>query len=50
VRRWCGLRVGDRVLLAADPIRQELLAFPPAALDAIVQAQRTRSLEPVRSS
>lgn len=41
VRRWCGLRVGDRVLLAADPPRDEVLVVPPAALDAMLAGHRT---------
>jgi hypothetical protein len=53
VRRWCGLRVGDRVLLAADPMRQELLVFPPTLLDtriadAMIAARHTRSAETIR--
>jgi hypothetical protein len=45
VRRWCGLRVGDRVLLAANPMRQELLVCPPAVLDAMIAARRARSVD-----
>jgi hypothetical protein len=57
VRRWCGLRVGDRVLLAADPMRQELLMCPPALLDtmiadamiadAMIAARHTRSADTI---
>jgi hypothetical protein len=36
VRRWCGLEVGDRVLLAADPTRDELLVCPPTVLDSMI--------------
>ncbi|WP_433617049.1 hypothetical protein ACQP2P_16625 [Dactylosporangium sp. CA-139114] len=36
VRRWCDLRPGDRVLLAAEPDRQLLVIHPPAALDAMI--------------
>ncbi len=50
VRRWCGLRVGDRVLLAADPLRQELLVFPPAVLDMMIAAQRTQPVDQLRAA
>ena len=50
VRRWCGLRVGDRVLLAADPLRQELLVCPPAVLDTMIAAQRTRPADKLRTA
>ncbi len=33
VRRGCGLISGDRVLLVADPARDLLVVYPPAALD-----------------
>ena len=33
LRHRCGLATGDRVLLAADPIRSRLTIYPPAALD-----------------
>ncbi|GAB3939197.1 hypothetical protein GCM10027614_20880 [Micromonospora vulcania] len=36
VRKWCGLKPGDRLLLAADPIAGVLVVHPPAALDAVV--------------
>ena len=36
VRHWCGLRPGDRVLLAADADHGLLVVHPPAALDAMV--------------
>jgi hypothetical protein len=48
VRSWCGMRVGDRVLLAADPMRQELLVCPPAVLDAMIAARHTRSVDTIR--
>lgn len=48
VRSRCGLRVGDRVLLAADPMRQELLVCPPAVLDAMIAARHIRSGDAVR--
>jgi hypothetical protein len=35
-RRWCGIAVGDRVLLAAEPDRGVLVVHPAAALDAMV--------------
>ncbi|RKN50500.1 AbrB/MazE/SpoVT family DNA-binding domain-containing protein [Micromonospora endolithica] len=39
VRKWCGLKAGERVLLAADPTAGVLVVHPPAALDRmIVQA------------
>jgi bifunctional DNA-binding transcriptional regulator/antitoxin component of YhaV-PrlF toxin-antitoxin module len=48
VRSWCGLQVGDRVLLAADPTRQELLVCPPAVLDAMIAARHNRSVDTIR--
>ncbi len=36
VRRWCAIRPGDRVLLAADPQHQLLLIHTTAALDAMI--------------
>ncbi|MET8042460.1 AbrB/MazE/SpoVT family DNA-binding domain-containing protein [Micromonospora sp. NPDC005215] len=36
VRKWCGLKPGDRLLLAADPDGGVLVLHPPAALDAVV--------------
>jgi hypothetical protein len=50
VRSWCGLRPGDRVLLAADPMRQELLVCPPAVLDAMIAARRPPSVDTVQSA
>jgi hypothetical protein len=40
MRHRCGLRTGDRVLLAADPDRSYLAIYPPAALD--------KALDPTR--
>jgi hypothetical protein len=37
VRRWCGLRPGDRVLLAGDPDRHMIVVHPPEAIDAMVE-------------
>ncbi|GAA5139918.1 hypothetical protein GCM10023320_76750 [Pseudonocardia adelaidensis] len=45
VRSWCGLHVGDRVLLAADPNRQQLLLCPPATLDAMIAARHALSAD-----
>lgn len=52
VRSRCGLRIGDRALLAADPDKQELLVCPPAALDAMLAALHPRPLDqtPTRHS
>ncbi|MGC4854507.1 AbrB/MazE/SpoVT family DNA-binding domain-containing protein [Micromonospora sp. DT4] len=36
VRKWCGLKPGDRLLLAADRDGGVLVVHPPAALDAVV--------------
>ena len=36
VRHRCGLAAGDRVLLAAYPVRNMLLVHPPAVLDQLV--------------
>lgn len=36
VRRWCGLVAGDRVFLAGDPVKGQLVVHPPAALDAMI--------------
>lgn len=36
LRRRCGLRTGDRVLLAADLGARVLVLHPPAALDALL--------------
>jgi len=35
-RERLGLRPGDRVLLAAQPARQTLVIYPPAALDELL--------------
>jgi hypothetical protein len=35
-RHRLGLRPGDRVLLAAQPERQTLIVYPPAALDELL--------------
>lgn len=43
LRHRCGLQTGDRVLLAADPRRGQLVVYPPAALDALI-AQQTADL------
>lgn len=42
VRRRCGLLVGDRVLLAADPASDRLLVFPPTVVDAMIAARHAR--------
>ena len=49
LRHRCGLEPGDRVLLAADPQRRQLVAYPPAALDALIGGQDadSRDGEPV---
>ncbi|GAA5156527.1 hypothetical protein GCM10023321_32370 [Pseudonocardia eucalypti] len=36
MRRWCGLSAGDRVLLAADPARDQMVLYPPAVLDRLL--------------
>jgi hypothetical protein len=36
VRHWCGLRPGDRVLLAAEPGQGLLVVHPPMALDDMI--------------
>lgn len=36
LRHRCGLRAGDRVLLAADPEQSQLVIYPPAILDALL--------------
>jgi hypothetical protein len=38
VRHLCGLRAGDRVLLAAEPSAGVLRVFPPATVDALLSA------------
>ena len=40
VRRWCLLRPGDRVLLAADVEANILLVYPPAAVDDLILGLR----------
>ncbi|MEV6986522.1 hypothetical protein AB0M95_35425 [Sphaerisporangium sp. NPDC051017] len=35
LRHRCALAAGDRVLLAADPLRSRLSIYPPAALDTL---------------
>ena len=40
VRRWCALAAGDRVLLVAEPDRDTVVVYPPAALDAMVRQFR----------
>ena len=37
VRQWCGLRSGDRVLLAGDAGRDLIVVHPPEAIDAMVE-------------
>ncbi|WFE52964.1 AbrB/MazE/SpoVT family DNA-binding domain-containing protein [Micromonospora sp. WMMD1155] len=44
VRKWCGLKPGDRLLLAADPDGGVLVVHPPAALDAVVAQIHTAAL------
>lgn len=46
LRRRCGLRTGDRVLLAADPVRGTLIVRSPAALDNLVTAPLAASTSP----
>lgn len=36
LRHRCGLRSGDRVLLAADPEQHRLVVYPSTALDALL--------------
>jgi hypothetical protein len=36
VRAWCGLAVGDRVLIVAEPDRGRLVVHPPAKLDELI--------------
>jgi hypothetical protein len=38
LRHRCGLRPGDRVLLAADPPQQMLRVYPPSTLDDLLAA------------
>lgn len=49
VRRWCGLGIGDQVLLAADADRNLLVVYPPTALDALVTQASAVILGGVRS-
>jgi hypothetical protein len=42
-RQRLGLRPGDRVLLAAQPERQTLIVYPPAALDELLSHARPAS-------
>lgn len=42
-RHRLDLRPGDRVLLAAEPQRQTLVIYPPAALDALLTHRRSAS-------
>jgi hypothetical protein len=42
-RHRLGLRPGDRVLLAAQPERQALVVYPPAALDELLTRARPAS-------
>jgi bifunctional DNA-binding transcriptional regulator/antitoxin component of YhaV-PrlF toxin-antitoxin module len=50
VRHRCGLVVGDRVLLAADPHRDLLIVYPPAVLDAVLSRQHTELLDGPRGA
>lgn len=43
VRHCCGVATADRVLLAAHPRHQQLVIYPPAALDTMI-AQRHADL------
>lgn len=36
VRAWCGLAVGDRVFIVAEPDRGRLVVHPPAKLDEMI--------------
>lgn len=45
LRRRCGLRTGDRVLLVADPPAGRLLLHPATALDELLTARHTAILE-----
>ncbi|QYN33657.1 AbrB/MazE/SpoVT family DNA-binding domain-containing protein [Pseudonocardia sp. DSM 110487] len=42
-RHRVDLRPGDRVLLAAEPRRQTLAIYPPAALDELLTHERSAS-------
>lgn len=45
VRRWCGLRPGDRVLLAADPPHHKPVTVAPTALGARADTRPTPAPE-----
>ncbi|GIF01974.1 hypothetical protein [Paractinoplanes rishiriensis] len=45
VRGWCGLRSGDRVLLAARSHQGRLVVHPPAVLGAALDELHTRLLD-----
>jgi hypothetical protein len=45
LRHRCDLEPGDRVLLTADPRQRQLVAYPPAALDALIGGQADDSLD-----
>jgi hypothetical protein len=45
VRHGCGLVPGDRVLLAADPDRDLLVVYPPAALDDLLAPRHAGLLD-----
>ncbi|MFI7509888.1 AbrB/MazE/SpoVT family DNA-binding domain-containing protein [Micromonospora aurantiaca] len=44
VRKWCGLKAGERVLLAADAAAGVLVVHPPAALDQMIVQAHTLAL------
>ncbi|MEU5943728.1 AbrB/MazE/SpoVT family DNA-binding domain-containing protein [Micromonospora sp. NPDC047548] len=48
VRKWCGLKSGERVLLAADPTAGILVVHPPAALDQMIVQAHTVALAVTR--
>ena len=43
LRHRCGLKAGDRVLLAADPDRSRMAIYPPAALDPLLPQRSTEA-------
>ncbi|MEV5540087.1 AbrB/MazE/SpoVT family DNA-binding domain-containing protein [Saccharopolyspora shandongensis] len=45
VRHCCGLRPGDRVLLAADPVHGVLVVHPPTVLDDMIADCHARRLD-----
>lgn len=45
VRRRCGLRIGDRVLLVADPPAERLVVHSPAAIEAMLASTYTAVLD-----